>query len=89
MRAAEDLGFDSVWPAEHHVPEYGFCASPALSLAAIASETKRIRLGTGIVILPLNHPLRTDPVVRAPCPPRAIGRESVRRPECSVARRRN
>jgi natural product biosynthesis luciferase-like monooxygenase protein len=58
MRAAEDLGFDSVWPAEHHFTEYGYCASPALSLAAIASETKRIRLGTGIVVLPLNHPLR-------------------------------
>jgi luciferase family oxidoreductase group 1 len=58
MRAAEDLGFDSVWPAEHHFTEYGYCASPSLSLAAIASETKRIRLGTGIVVLPLNHPLR-------------------------------
>ena len=58
MRAAEDLGYDSVWPAEHHFTEYGYCASPALSLAAIARETKRIRLGTGIVVLPLNHPLR-------------------------------
>jgi natural product biosynthesis luciferase-like monooxygenase protein len=58
MRAAEDLGFDSVWPAEHHFTEYGYCASPALSLAAIAAETKRIRLGTGVVVLPLNHPLR-------------------------------
>lgn len=58
MRAAEDLGFDSVWPAEHHFTEYGYCASPALSLAAIANETKRIRLGTGVVVLPLNHPLR-------------------------------
>ncbi len=58
MRAAEDLSFDSVWPAEHHFTEYGYCASPALSLAAIANETKRIRLGTGIVVLPLNHPLR-------------------------------
>ncbi|MFQ5698546.1 MAG: LLM class flavin-dependent oxidoreductase [Myxococcota bacterium] len=58
MRAAEDLGFDSVWPAEHHFTEYGYCASPALSLAAIARDTKRIRLGTGVVVLPLNHPLR-------------------------------
>ena len=58
MRAAEDLGFDSVWPAEHHFTEYGYCASPSLSLAAIAAETRRIRLGTGIVVLPLNHPLR-------------------------------
>jgi natural product biosynthesis luciferase-like monooxygenase protein len=58
MKAAEEVGFDSVWPAEHHFTEYGYCASPALSLAAIANETKRLRLGTGIVVLPLNHPLR-------------------------------
>lgn len=58
MRAAEAFGFDSVWPAEHHFTEYGYCASPSLSLAAIANETKRIRLGTGVVILPLNHPIR-------------------------------
>jgi natural product biosynthesis luciferase-like monooxygenase protein len=58
MRAAEELDFDSVWPAEHHFTEYGYCASPALSLAAIVNETKRIRLGTGVVVLPLNHPLR-------------------------------
>jgi natural product biosynthesis luciferase-like monooxygenase protein len=58
MRAAEDYGFDSVWPAEHHFSEYGYCASPALTLAALAGETKRIRLGTGVVVLPLNHPLR-------------------------------
>ncbi len=58
MRAAEDLGFDSIWPAEHHFTEYGYCASPVVSLAAIASVTKRIRLGTGIVVLPFNHPIR-------------------------------
>jgi natural product biosynthesis luciferase-like monooxygenase protein len=58
MRAAEELGFDSVWPAEHHFTEYGYCASPSLTLAAIAAETRRIRLGTGVVVLPLNHPVR-------------------------------
>ncbi len=58
MRAAEDYGFDSIWPAEHHFSEYGYCASPALTLAALALETKRLRLGTGVVVLPLNHPLR-------------------------------
>ena len=58
MRAAEDYGFDSIWPAEHHFSEYGYCASPVVTLANIAAVTKRIRLGTGIVVLPFHNPLR-------------------------------
>ncbi len=42
MRAAEDLGFDSVWPAEHHFTEYGYCSSPSISLAAISAATRRV-----------------------------------------------
>jgi len=58
MARAEGFGFDSVWPAEHHFSEYGYCASPAVTLAALASRTKNLRLGTGVVVLPLNHPVR-------------------------------
>ena len=58
MVQAEDYGFDSVWPAEHHFREYGHCGTPALVLAALAARTKTIRLGTGVVVLPLNHPIR-------------------------------
>lgn len=58
MCEAEQLGFDSVWPAEHHFSEYGWCASPQVSLASIATRTSRIRLGTGIVVLPFHNPLR-------------------------------
>jgi natural product biosynthesis luciferase-like monooxygenase protein len=58
METAEDYGFDSVWPAEHHFSEYGVCGSPALNLAAIARTTRKIRLGTGVVVLPLHHPIR-------------------------------
>ena len=58
MVRAEEFGFDSIWPAEHHFSEYGYCASPAVTLAALASRTQRIRLGTGVVVLPLNHPVR-------------------------------
>ena len=27
MQGAEEYGFDSLWPAEHHFSEYGYCAS--------------------------------------------------------------
>jgi natural product biosynthesis luciferase-like monooxygenase protein len=58
LRAAEDLGFDSVWPAEHHFSEYGYCVSTAMMLAALSQVTTRIRLGTGIVVLPFHNPIR-------------------------------
>ena len=58
MEAAEEYGFDSLWPAEHHFTEYGVCGSPALNLAAIARTTKKIRLGTGVCVLPLHNPIR-------------------------------
>ncbi|MCP3984423.1 MAG: LLM class flavin-dependent oxidoreductase [bacterium] len=58
MRAAEDLDFDSIWPAEHHFSPLGYTASPAIGLAALASETQRIRLGTGVVVLPFANPIR-------------------------------
>jgi probable F420-dependent oxidoreductase len=53
---AEALGFDSVWLGEHHNNALLF-PTPLIGLAAIASRTKRLRLGTGILLLPLYHPL--------------------------------
>jgi luciferase family oxidoreductase group 1 len=58
MVAAEELGFASVWAAEHHFSDYGLCPSPMLALAAVARLTSTIRLGTGIVVLPFHNPLR-------------------------------
>jgi natural product biosynthesis luciferase-like monooxygenase protein len=58
MLRAEEMGFDSIWAPEHHFTEYGFCASPMVTLAAMASVTKRIRLGSGVVVLPFNDPVR-------------------------------
>jgi luciferase family oxidoreductase group 1 len=58
MQAAEGMGFTTVWGAEHHFSEYGFLASNAVTLAAIAEKTTTLRLGTAIVVLPFNHPVR-------------------------------
>src|SRR5690349_21342087 len=57
---AEALGFESVWPVEQHFNQIqSALPCPTLLLAAIASRTTTLRLGTAIVQLPLAHPLRT------------------------------
>jgi len=56
---AEQLGFHSAWVAQHHVrAENGVLPSPFVFLAAAAERTSRLRLGTGVVILPLEDPIR-------------------------------
>jgi probable F420-dependent oxidoreductase len=53
---AEATGFESVWLGEHHNHPLLY-PTPLLGLAAIASRTRRLRLGTGVLLLPLYHPL--------------------------------
>ena len=56
---AERLGFDSAWIAQHHFHEdEGGLPAPFVFLAQAAAQTTRIRLGTGIVTLPLELPIR-------------------------------
>ncbi len=55
---ADELGFDALWPVEHHFADYAFCPDNTLFLAHMAARTQRINLGTGAVILPWNDPLR-------------------------------
>jgi len=60
-RKAEDLGFDALWVAEHFLEAPGLYGtvwmSPLLCLAHAASVTTRIRLATGLLILPYYHPV--------------------------------
>lgn len=55
--AAEALGFESFWVAEHHFHEYGAIPAPPVWLAAAAQRTRRIRLGAAVVVLPFRNPL--------------------------------
>jgi natural product biosynthesis luciferase-like monooxygenase protein len=54
---AEQLGFDSIWIGEHHFCRY-ICPAPQIVAAAIAQRTKKIRIGTAIVLLPHHDPIR-------------------------------
>jgi alkanesulfonate monooxygenase SsuD/methylene tetrahydromethanopterin reductase-like flavin-dependent oxidoreductase (luciferase family) len=59
FQTAEQLGFDSGWVAQHHFQNgSGRLPSTLAFLAAAAERTRRIRLGTAIVILPLEDPIR-------------------------------
>ena len=56
---AEQMGFDTVWLAEHHFsPERAVLASPMVIASAIAARTQRIRTGLAVQVLPLTNPLR-------------------------------
>jgi alkanesulfonate monooxygenase SsuD/methylene tetrahydromethanopterin reductase-like flavin-dependent oxidoreductase (luciferase family) len=55
---AEAMGFDSVWFSEHHFrPEWSHNSAPDLTLAAVSQRTSRLRLGVGVVLAPIHHPL--------------------------------
>jgi probable F420-dependent oxidoreductase len=67
-RAAEQAGFESLWTGEHVIvpdpqvppspvaPDYPML-DPAIALAFVAAHTEKIRLGTGIIILPQRNPV--------------------------------
>ena len=59
VQAADVLGFESFWIAEHHFHEYGAVPRPAIFLVAAAQATQRIKLGAAVVVLPFDNPLRT------------------------------
>jgi len=57
MLAAEPMGYHSVWIAEHHFNDYGLCPTPPVLASFLAARTRTLRLGMGVSLLPLHHPI--------------------------------
>ena len=55
---AEALGFDDVWLSEHHFCDDSYSPSMLAIGCAVAARTKRIRIGTSVLLLPLHDPVR-------------------------------
>ena len=54
---AEDVGFNRYWMAEHHNMAGIASAATSVLLSHIGSQTKRIRIGAGGIMLPNHAPL--------------------------------
>ena len=54
---AEELGFRSIWSAEHRIWYDGWCPSPLVALARVAGVTQRLRLGTAVLLASQHDPV--------------------------------
>ena len=58
IRLADEIGYHSVWIAEHNARAYGVVSNTMTYLAAAAAITKNIKLASAVSRLPLHHPLK-------------------------------
>jgi alkanesulfonate monooxygenase SsuD/methylene tetrahydromethanopterin reductase-like flavin-dependent oxidoreductase (luciferase family) len=56
---AEDLGYECFWFGEHHFDFFGVIPSPPVLMSAAAKQTKKIRLGVAVSLLPHRNPILT------------------------------
>jgi probable F420-dependent oxidoreductase len=54
----ENNGFDDVWLSEHHFIDDGYLPSILPVAAAIAARTERIRIASGVLLMPFHNPIR-------------------------------
>ena len=55
---AEPLGFDSLWSAEHHFDDYTMCPNVGQFLTYMAGRTRKVKLGSMVMVLPWHDPVR-------------------------------
>ena len=54
----EALGYDELWLSEHHFFYDGYCPALLPAAASVLSVTERLRVGTGMLLLPMYDPAR-------------------------------
>jgi len=59
-RAADTLGYETLWLAEHHFQHEGFECIPSIPMLAVdlAHRTRRVKIGCAFNVVPTWHPLR-------------------------------
>jgi probable F420-dependent oxidoreductase len=55
---AEEIGYDCIYFTEHHFADDDYLTAPLMNAAIVADRTKRIRIGTCVLLLPLYNPVR-------------------------------
>ena len=55
---AEEIGYDCIYFTEHHFADDDYLTAPLMNAAIVADRTKRIKIGTCVLLLPLYHPVR-------------------------------
>jgi len=51
---SESLGFDSIWLSEHHFWFDGYCPADLVAAGAVFGRTRRLRVGTAVMLLPMH-----------------------------------
>ena len=55
---AEEIGFDCIYFTEHHFADDDYLTAPLMNAAIVADRTKRIKIATCVLLLPLYNPVR-------------------------------
>ena len=61
IELADELGIEEAWLGEHRFSRHGLLSGIFPFLGMVAGRTKRIRIGTAVIVLPLHNPILCRP----------------------------